>query len=248
MRPSRSESARNDRRCYRLPRHVAHVFAPDTRSALFVQGYETAKARFWQLDAFRRVAEGRLTKLFGIITLAMDVEMRTAFTTREGRRLQDVLWEDLQASDASAAAQAEAYAAGINAWIADARAGRNGATLPPEYSTVGLDLSALEDWRPQDTLAIGRLQAFFLSASLGEEVGNAEIYASLPDALRRDIYRSAPGAPATTIPVNTTNRAQQLGAPTQDLHAATRDVARRALDVRSSVRRQPARPWRRRRQ
>lgn len=191
---------------------MLHVYAPDTRSALFVQGYETAKARFWQLDAFRRVAEGRLSRLFGGITIGMDVEMRTAFTTRDGRRLQDVLWEDLQASDPSAAAQAESYAAGINAWIADARAGRNGATLPPEYSATGLDLSALEDWDPRDTLAIGRLQAFFLSASLDEEIGFAEIYSALPEALRRDVYRSAPGAPATVLPANGTARAQRASA------------------------------------
>lgn len=181
---------------------MLHVYAPDTRSALFVQGYETAKARFWQLDAFRRVAQGRLTRLFGAITLAMDVEMRTAFTTRDGRRLPDVLWEDLQRSDARAAAQAEAYAAGINAWIADARAGRNGAVLPPEYTATGLDVSVLEDWHPRDTLAIGRLQAFFLSSTLAEEIGFAEIHAALPEALRRDVYRSAPAAPATVLPVD----------------------------------------------
>lgn len=194
---------------------MLHVYAPDTRSALFVQGYETAKARFWQLDAFRRVAEGRLSRLFGVITLGMDVEMRTAFTMRDGRRLQEVLWEDLQNADPSAAAQAEAYAAGINAWIDDARAGRNGATLPPEYAATDLDVSVLEDWHPQDTLAIGRLQAFFLSATLGEEIGLAEIYAALPEALRRDVYRSAPGAPATVLPANTTARAQRGAAPTQ---------------------------------
>jgi hypothetical protein len=67
---------------------------------------------------------------------------------------------------------------------------------------------ALENWRPQDTLAIGRLQAFFLSATLDEEIGLAEIYAALPEALRRDVYRSAPAAPATVLPPNTASRAQ----------------------------------------
>lgn len=194
---------------------MLHVYAPDTRSALFVQGYETAKSRFWQMDAFRRVAEGRLSRLFGSITLSMDVEMRTAFTTRDGKRLQEVLWQDVRDADPSNAAQAQAYADGINAWLADARAGRNGATLPPEYSATGLEVSALEDWQPQDTLAIGRLQAFFLSSTLGEEIGTAEIYAALPDALRRDVYRSAPGAPATVLPPTTSVRAQRAAAPSQ---------------------------------
>src|SRR5262245_38922243 len=51
---------------------IPHVYANDTRAVLFVQGYETAKSRLWELDAFRRVAEGRLSELFGTFTVGMD--------------------------------------------------------------------------------------------------------------------------------------------------------------------------------
>jgi penicillin amidase len=179
---------------------VVHIYAPNRRAVLFVQGYETAKARFWQMDAFRRVAEGRLSELFGRLTLGMDVEMRVVFTTRDGRRIEEALWERLQDERPDLAADAEAYADGINAWLADLRAGRNGATLPPEYQLVGLGPQSLDDWRPQDTLAIGRLQAYSLSATLGEEIAAAERVAALPEALLRDVFRSAPAAPATVLP------------------------------------------------
>jgi len=190
------------------PVHVAvdslgmpHIYGPDLNSVIYVQGYETAKARFWQMDVFRRAAQGRLSELFDVFTLSMDLEMRTVFTTRDGRRIEEALWERLQDEEPSLAATAQAYADGINAWLADLRAGRNGATLPPEYTLVGFDAGDLAAWRPQDTLAIGRLQAYTLSASIGEELFFADVFASLPEALRRDVFRSAPAAPATVLPV-----------------------------------------------
>jgi len=193
---------------------MPHIYANDTRAVLFVQGYETAKARFWEMDAFRRVAEGRLSELFGRITLSMDLEMRTAFTTRDGERLEEELWQHLLDVDPDAAAQSQAYADGVNAWLADLRAGRNGATIPPEYGVVDLGVDALVDWRPQDTLAIGRLQAFSLSSTLADEIHAAEIYASkLPKAVISDVFRSAPAAPATVLPHSQATRA--LRDPTQ---------------------------------
>jgi len=183
---------------------IPHVYAPDEESAVFVQGYLTAAVRFWEMDAFRRVAEGRLSELFGRLTLSTDVAMRTAFMTRDGRHLEDALWEYVQQVDPEVAGIANAYTAGINAWLADLRAGRNGATLPPEYRLgviLGLTAEDLADWRPQDTVAIGRLQAWSLSETLEEEVDRANVYASLPKPLRRDVFRSAPAAPATILPV-----------------------------------------------
>lgn len=180
-----------------------HVYAPDVESAVFVQGYLTAQARFWQMDVFRRVAEGRLSEILGRATLETDVGMRTAFTTRDGRRLEEALWEYTEAVDPPLADVLRAYAAGVNAWLADLRAGRNGATMPPEYTDgvlINETPASLADWRPADSLAIGRLQAYSLSETVGEEVSFARVFASLPEALRRDVFRSAPASPATVLP------------------------------------------------
>jgi penicillin G amidase len=180
-----------------------HIFGPDLPSVLFVQGYLTAASRFWEMDAFRRVAEGRLSEIFGPITLSTDVAMRTVFTTRDGRRLEEALWEHVKAVDPEVGEALEAYAAGVNAWLADLRAGRNGATLPPEYEFFLVDQRPrnLADWRPQDTVAIARLQAWSLSETLDEEINRALLYEKLPEALREDVFRSAPATDATTIPV-----------------------------------------------
>src|SRR4030095_12074318 len=81
----------------------------------------------------------------------------------------------LEAEYPEGARSGEAYAAGINAWIADLRAGRNGATLPPEYgfALVALGPGDLAEWTLEDTLALGRLQALNLSDTLRADVGAA---------------------------------------------------------------------------
>jgi penicillin amidase len=202
---------------------MPHIYADDVPTGLFVQGYETAKVRFWQMDAFRRVAEGRLSELFGALTLDMDIEMRTVFTTRDGRRLEQALWERLEEEGGELLASAQAYSDGINAWLDDLRNGRNGAVLPPEYSLVSVGPEDLDDWHPRDSLAIGRLQAYSLSETLGEELGAAERIAALPDALLRDVFRSAPATDATVLPVATSPasvRTRQVAAcPSEQLPA-----------------------------
>lgn len=181
---------------------MPHVYGPDFISVTFAQGYLTAQARFFEMDVFRRFAEGRLSELLGAATFPTDVEMRTVFTTRDGRRLQDAIWEHVQQVDPEVAEVAQAYADGVNAWLADLRAGRNGATIPPEY-TDGILIretpETLADWRPQDTAAIARLQAYSLSSSEGGEVGLARNLQLLSDALFKDVFRAAPAAPTTIL-------------------------------------------------
>lgn len=181
---------------------MPHVYGPDFISVTFAQGYLIAQARFFQMDVFRRFAEGRLSEVLGGAAFGLDVEMRTVFTTRDGRRLEDAVWEHVRQTDPEVAAIAQAYADGVNAWLADLRAGRNGATLPSEY-TDGVLIretpESLADWRPEDTAAIARLQAYSLSESASEEVGLARNLLLLPEALFRDVYRSAPAAPATVL-------------------------------------------------
>ena len=183
---------------------MPHVFAPDLQSAAFMEGYLSASARFWEMDVFRRFAEGRLSEIFGRMALNEDIYMRTVFTTRDGGRLEEELWQHTQNIDPELTGVLQAYAGGVNAWLADLRAGRNGATLPPEY-TLGLFLNetpnTLADWRPEDTLAIGRLQAWSLSETLEEEIGREQTFEALPDDVVRDVFRSAPAAPATVLPV-----------------------------------------------
>lgn len=179
-----------------------HIYGPDTESVVFVQAYLMADQRFFMMDVLRRFAGGRLSELFGSLTLSTDVEMRTVFTARDGRRIQDALWERMQADDPVGAGQTAAFAAGVNAWLADLRAGRNGASLPPEYAfaLIGLGADDLDEWRPEDTLALGRLQAWNLSNNTGTEIGRAARNAALDPDLNADVFRFAPATRARIQP------------------------------------------------
>lgn len=192
---------------------MPHVYAPDFATALYVQGYLTAQARFWEMDVIRRFATGRLSELFGRLSLSTDAQMRTFFTTRDGRRLHKALWEHVQATDPEAAHLLQAYTAGVNAWLADLKAGRNNAHLPPEYTLVGVlgfTAEQLAPWEPEDSLAVGRLQAFSLSDTSGDEIQWARARASLPEAVFRDVYRFAPSAPTTVLPPRTQHLARNV--------------------------------------
>ncbi len=193
---------------------IVHIYGPDERSVTFVQGYETAKSRFWEMDAFRRVATGRLSEIFGNFTIGSDVEMRTFFTTRDGRRLEDALWEHVQEGAPDVAQLIQDYTNGVNAWLADVRAGRNGATMPAEYTFAiisNFTADDIDNWRPQDTLAVGRLQAQNLSDDSGSEIGRAERMRALPEEIFRDVYRSAPATNATIIPAGAQQMARAGG-------------------------------------
>ncbi len=196
---------------------IPHIYGPNETAVTFVQGYETAKARFWEMDAFRRLATGRLSEIFGSFTIGSDAQMRTFFTTRDGKRIEDALWARLQVDAPDVAALVQSYTAGVNAWIADVRAERNGATLPAEYSfaiIANFTKDDLANWRPEDTLAVGRLQAFNLSDDSGGEIQRAQIRQALPDSVWRDVFRAAPASNATILPVGADQTARAYKKPT----------------------------------
>src|SRR5690554_6850338 len=49
---------------------VPHIFADSEADAAFAIGWLHAEDRIWQMDAARRLAEGRLSELLGPATLA----------------------------------------------------------------------------------------------------------------------------------------------------------------------------------
>jgi penicillin amidase len=182
---------------------IPHIYGSDLNSVLYVQGYVQAAHRFWQMDMARRSAEGRLSELFGAVTLKQDVTMRTIFTSRDGRRLEEVGWESLQATDPEIAGFGSAYADGVNAWLGDLRAGRNGATLPPEYTFIVINQGPedLAPWRPQDTAAIGIGGAWGSdSGALADTMLDQQGWETLEENVRKDVLRTTPLSPVPVLP------------------------------------------------
>ena len=214
---------------------VKHIYGPDSASVLFAQGYVTAQQRFFSMDVIRKFATGRLSELFGSFTIETDVEMRTVFTTRDGRRLEDALLERLAADFPEGLHLLESYSAGINAWIDDLRAGRNGATLPPEYgfAIIGQSADQIDPWRPADTLAVGRLQAYTLSETLFADIRRARNKEALPAPLHDDLFRFAPAAPTTVLgnpPATATEATASASGGASDAKIGPAQVARELIE------------------
>lgn len=116
----------------------------------FVQGYIHARDRFFQMDYFRKLAQGRLAELVGEPALSTDIQLRTLGLGRAAL----TSW---QKADAETRGLLQAYANGVNTWLANN-------PLPPEYTV--LELTKTETWTPNDSLAFAKLLAWDLSFDL----------------------------------------------------------------------------------
>src|ERR1035437_4104046 len=102
---------------------VPHIEAA-TQDDLFVaQGYVTAQDRLWQMDAFRRNANGELAEILGPSLVRHDKTQRVFQFRNTARRV----YGNLPGVDR---ARFEAYARGVNLYIAQCEASGN---LPAEF-------------------------------------------------------------------------------------------------------------------
>src|SRR5882724_12024891 len=89
---------------------IPYIFAANTPDLIRAQGFVTAQARLFQLEAYRALANGRLAEAIGAAGIANDREMRTLGLRRNAER---------HAKQLSPAARDFLgwYAQGINAYI-----------------------------------------------------------------------------------------------------------------------------------
>lgn len=127
---------------------VPHLKGASGRDLALALGFLHANDRMTQLELGRRAAAGQLSEVFGKATLKSDVEARTLRL----RRAAQATWERL---GAESRAWFEAYAAGVNAWLAHRRG-----DLPPTLALFGV---RPEPWTPIDSLGFVFLMARDLS-------------------------------------------------------------------------------------
>ena len=152
---------------------VPHIMALSDRDAFFGLGYVHAQDRLWQLMMMRRTAQGRLSELFGRRTLRTDTLLRRLDIYTAAKA--SVEHQDPRTLDAL-----EAYAAGINARIAEINANSLGRGAP-EFFLFNAEIAP---WQPADSLAVIKLMALQLSGQIGEEVLRARTSLLLGDEKR----------------------------------------------------------------
>jgi penicillin G amidase len=132
---------------YRDEWHIPHVRARSMRDAFVGQGYAHAMDRLWQMDASRKQMEGRWSEWVGPGGVAADKLAR-----RLGAAAASV--RDYDALGAEARMMVDAYAAGVNAFIAAGPA-------PVEYGLLG---TAPEPWAGWHCIAAMRQRGYLMGS------------------------------------------------------------------------------------
>ena len=169
--------------------NVPHIFGENDADVYFALGFAHAQDRMWQMTMLRRTSQGRLSELFGERTLGIDKVMR-----RFDLYNLAVASVDDQTDETSVAL--DAYAAGVNAWLAEVNAGARGRGAPEMW----LFNHAVAPWQPADSLAILKLMALQLSSHLEHEVLRARTSLMLPPERLADILPDDPMSVVAALP------------------------------------------------
>lgn len=187
---------------------VTHLSCQTNNDCFAVQGYMHAAHRFGQMDLRRRFVRGRLAELFGAVgdsVLNLDKQSRAFIATRDGDRLEVVLWNNATLETKN---MISAYTRGVNAWIEDLRNNRNGARLTDDW---GIGAGLVADWEDLDSVAciLSLLEA--LTNESSDELALGAIASELSAEQFADLYGLMPGNTSTILP------------PTPGLSAELRD-------------------------
>ncbi|MFC3714283.1 penicillin acylase family protein [Sphingoaurantiacus capsulatus] len=139
---------------------IAHIYAASPRDAFFMQGYNAARDRLWQIDLWRKRGLGLLARDFGPAYVAQDRAARLLLYRGD-------MAAEWASYGADAKSQTEAFVAGVNAYVGEVRAGR--APLPPEFALAG---SQPDLWHAED---IVRVRSHALTRNVTSEVARARI-------------------------------------------------------------------------
>ena len=112
---------------------IPHISATNEPDLFCAQGFATAQDRLWHMDADRHQALGRWSEFVGSSGLERDRLLRAAGMGRTAKL-------DLEVCGDEARQMADAYTAGVNAFI------RTTATLPIEYRLLETEPELWESW------------------------------------------------------------------------------------------------------
>jgi penicillin amidase len=148
---------------------VPHIYAENAHDLFFAQGYVHAQDRFYQMEFWRRIGQGRLSEMLGEEALDRDRFIRTVGWWR-------VAQEEAAQLDGEAKIALEAYAAGVNAYVESHRD-----ALGLEFAVLRLigTKVEIEPWTPAHSLAWGKVMAWDLGGNMEDEIWRARIVAKL---------------------------------------------------------------------
>jgi penicillin amidase len=153
---------------------VPHIEAATEGDLFVAQGYVTAQDRLWQMDLFRRNANGELAEILGSSMVKHDRAQRVLQFRNTARRI----YANQPPADR---ARLDAYARGVNLFIA-----QHQATLPPEFKLLGY---RPQPWSGVDSVSIGLTIVQMLDTHWETKLSREMIAARLNNyKLEADLY------------------------------------------------------------
>jgi penicillin amidase len=170
---------------YRDHMGIPHIYATTSHDLFFAQGFVHAQDRFWQMDFYRHVGEGRVAEMFGASQLESDIFL----TTLGWRKTSLAEYEALTPESKTLLA---AYADGVNAYIN----GKSNEELSLEYAVLGLPILnpdyVVEPWEPVNTLAWSKALAWDLKSNINGEIEHAILMKTLSPEQMEELYPPYP--------------------------------------------------------
>ncbi|MBT7647022.1 MAG: penicillin acylase family protein [Rhodospirillaceae bacterium] len=157
---------------------IPHIFATTPNDAYFGLGFVHAQDRMFQMEQQRRLSQGRLSEMLGPMTAEFDRFMRLLDLHRASQA-------SIAALDPAARESLNAYAAGVNAYMAT----HDGA-LAPELALLFADRPEL--WSAADSIAWLKVMALHLGGNWRQEALRAAMIEKLGPEKAASFY---PGLP-----------------------------------------------------
>ncbi len=132
---------------------VPHIFAQNDQDAFFAVGFVHGYYRLWQMDAQRRLAEGKISEVLGNSSYALDATMRTLGLGRSAN--SSAVW--LEENVPQVYSLVAAYSDGVNQAIQAQEASHS---LPLLFKLLSYQPTS---WTPVDTLAYNNYVAWILT-------------------------------------------------------------------------------------
>src|ERR1039457_7242828 len=155
---------------------VPHIEAASQDDLFVAQGYVTAQDRLWQMDAFRRNANGELAEILGPSLIRHDKAQRGFQFRLTAHRV----YANLPAIDR---ARLDQYARGVNLFIAHCE---NSGSLPAEFKLLHY---RPQPWSGVDSVSIGMMMVQMLDTHWYVKLGRERVSADLHNPkLESDLY------------------------------------------------------------
>jgi penicillin G amidase len=153
---------------------VPVIEAANLNDLFFAQGFVTAQDRLWQMDVMRRFGGGELSEILGDETVKLDREQKVL-------GLRAAAKKSLEIASSRDHSFMEAYAAGVNAFIAE-----HASTLPVEFRILRY---TPKPWTVEDSVVIANQMVKDLNYHyFYDALAREKILAKLGPELTADLY------------------------------------------------------------